>query len=118
MARQEFPFTIDRRRLLAAAAAIPAASIVPIGKPADTPAAAPVRSSAMTPEAEPVNFCAAMARRLLIIAQRNEIRREAGLPLLSIRKELRRLKRQEDLVVSRIFRTFDQATASVCMTCG
>jgi hypothetical protein len=37
------------------------------------------------------------ARRLLEIARRNEIRREANLPLLSIAMELRRIKRQEDL---------------------
>lgn len=34
-------------------------------------------------------------RRLLEIARRNEIRREANLPLLSIAKELRRMKQQE-----------------------
>ena len=46
---------------------------------------------------EPRNFCTATARRLLEIARRNEIRREAKLPLLPIAKELRRIKRQEDL---------------------
>jgi hypothetical protein len=48
-------------------------------------------------QAEPANFCAATARRLVEIARRNEIRREANLPLLSVAKELRRMKRQEDL---------------------
>jgi hypothetical protein len=44
-----------------------------------------------------LNVCAATARRLLEIARRNEIRREAKLPLLPIAKELCRMKRQEDL---------------------
>ena len=35
--------------------------------------------------------------RLLEIARRNEIRREANLPLLSVVKELRRMKEQERL---------------------
>jgi len=96
MARTDYPLDINRRRLLVSAAALPAASIVPIGKPADTAAAGGIRSSAMAPEAEPANFSPAMARRLLEIARRNEIRQEADLPLLSIPKELRRLKRQED----------------------
>ena len=49
--------------------------------------------------------CAA-DRRLLEIGRRNEIRREAGLPFLSITKELRRLKRQEALEA---FRRFEAA---------
>ena len=43
------------------------------------------------------SICAATARRLLEIARRNELRREAKLPLLPIAKELRRIKRREDL---------------------
>jgi uncharacterized protein HemY len=52
---------------------------------------------ALTPEVAPLNVCAATARRLLEIARRTEIRREAKLPLLPVAKELRRIKRQEDL---------------------
>jgi hypothetical protein len=48
----------------------------------------------------------ATARRLVDIERRNEIRREAGLPLLSIPKELRRMKTQE---VSREFERFAAA---------
>jgi hypothetical protein len=47
--------------------------------------------------AEPANVSAATARRLLEIARRNELRREAKLPLLSIAKELRNMKKQEEL---------------------
>jgi hypothetical protein len=57
----------------------------------------PGQVPALTPEAPPLNVCAATARRLLEIAQRNEIRREAKLPLLPIAKELRRMKEQERL---------------------
>ena len=51
-----------------------------------------VQIPALTPEVPPLNVCAATARRLLEIARRNEIRREAKLPLLPIAKELRRMK--------------------------
>jgi hypothetical protein len=47
-----------------------------------------------------------MARRLLEIEQRNEIRGSAQLPLLSIPKELRRMKQQE---VSKEFEQFNAA---------
>jgi hypothetical protein len=50
----------------------------------------------LTPTAAPTNFCAATARRLAEIAQRNEIRQAAGLPLLPIVRELRRIKQWED----------------------
>ena len=43
-----------------------------------------------------------MARRFLDIARRNEIRRKAGLPLLSTVKELRRMKEHEDGELRRI----------------
>jgi hypothetical protein len=46
---------------------------------------------------EPANYSAGTARRLIEIARRNEIRREANLPLLSVAKELRNMKEQEEL---------------------
>jgi hypothetical protein len=66
-------------------------------KLADAAAADVLRSPPLTRKAERANFCAATALRLLEIARRNEIRREAKLPLLPIAKELRLMKRQEDL---------------------
>jgi hypothetical protein len=42
------------------------------------------------------NVCAVTARRIAEIAKRDRIRQEAGLPLLSIAKELRRMKTAED----------------------
>jgi len=98
MARTDFPLTIDRRLLLISAAALPAASMVReigCGEPGNL-------AGAVQPLLPPssvlaLNVCAATARRLLEIACRNELRREANLPLLSIPQELRRMKRQEDL---------------------
>jgi hypothetical protein len=100
MAKPDFPLNIDRRRLLATGAAVAVTvtgSILPSVKLADAAAADVLQSSPLTPKTEPANFCAATARRLLEIARRNEIRREANLPLLSIAKELRRMKKQEEL---------------------
>jgi hypothetical protein len=99
MARRDFPLSIDRRRLLISAAAITTTGILPGVKLADAAAADVLQSSPLTPKVQSVNFCAATARRLVEIARRNEIRREANLPLLSIAKELRRMKKQEELEV-------------------
>jgi hypothetical protein len=81
MAEADFPPSINRRRLMAAAATVAATgSILPVVKRADA-AAAPhlFKSPPLTLEVEPGDFCAATARRLLEIARRNEIRREAKL---------------------------------------
>jgi hypothetical protein len=96
MARQEFPLSMDRRRMLISAAAVTATGTVPGVKPADAAAADVLQSPPLTHRAEPTNLSAATARRLLEIARRNKIRREANLPLLSIAKELRRMKTQEE----------------------
>jgi hypothetical protein len=96
MAKADFPLSINRRRLLTSAA-LTATGILPGPKTDDAAASDLLRSSQLTPKADPANFTAATARRLLEIARRNEIRREAKLPLLPVAKELRRIKRQEDL---------------------
>jgi hypothetical protein len=54
MARPQFP-SIDRRRLLVSAAALPVAGIVPELKRADAAAADVFQSSPLTFEAEPAN---------------------------------------------------------------
>jgi hypothetical protein len=82
MAEADFPLSINRRRLMAAAAAVTATGILSGVKLADAAAADVLQSSALTLEAERANCCAATARRLVEIARRNEIRREAKLPLL------------------------------------
>ena len=90
MAGQDF--SLDRRRLLVSAAALPVASVVPGVKPANAVAPDVFQSSPLTLEAEPANFCAGTARRLAEIARRNRLRYDFGLPLLSVATELRRMK--------------------------
>jgi hypothetical protein len=86
MAGPDFPLSINRRRLMTAAAAVTATgSILTVVKRAAAAAAPDLfQSRPLTLEAAPANVSAPTARRLLEIARRNEIRREANLPLLSI----------------------------------
>jgi hypothetical protein len=79
---------MNRRQLLATVAAILVSGSVPPQVAAD---AVPV-PSIPTSEPSPLNLCAATARRIEEIIARNRIRAEACLPLLSIPKELRRMK--------------------------
>jgi hypothetical protein len=98
MARRDIPLSINRRRLMTAAAAVTASGVLPGVKRAAAAAAPDLfQSPPLTLEVEPRNFSAATARRLVEIARRNEIRREARLPLLSVPKELRRMKKQQEL---------------------
>jgi hypothetical protein len=97
MAEADFRLNLDRRRLLATGAAVATAAITLRADRVDAALADTVQLSALTPEVPPLNVCAATARRLLEIARRNEIRWEAKLPLLPIAKELRQIKRREDL---------------------
>jgi hypothetical protein len=104
MAKRDFPSNIDRRCLLISAAAVTAASI---GSREESAEAANVTTLVQplspAPRVQSLNVCAATRRRLLEIEGRNEIRREAQLPLLSIPRELRRMKTQE---VSKDFERF------------
>jgi hypothetical protein len=109
MARRDFPLSINRRRLLATGAAAATAAISLRADRVDAALADTVQLPALTPEVPPLTVCAATARRLLEIARRNEIRREAGLPLLSTVKELRRMKEHEDGELRRI--EFEQIDA-------
>jgi hypothetical protein len=69
MARPDFPLSINRRRLLTSAAAtVTATGILPAVKLADAAAPNFLQPSQLKPQAEPANFCAATARRLLEIA--------------------------------------------------
>jgi hypothetical protein len=72
---------------------IAATGIVPSYEQVEATSPSGVVSSAEIPT---WNVCAATARRIAEIAKRNRIREEAGLPLLSIAKELRRMKTAED----------------------
>jgi hypothetical protein len=90
---------MNRRQLLTTVAAIPMSGILPPQLNAD---AVPV-PSIPTSEPSPLNVCAATARRIEEITARNRIRKEACLPLLSIPKELRRMKEADDAVAFEAF---------------
>jgi len=95
MAGLNFPL-IDRRRLLASAAAMTAACGVP---GADHPIAAPsdpIQALPLIPDVRTTNVCVAAARRFIEIGRRNQIRQEAGLPLLPVATEWRRVKQLEE----------------------
>jgi len=96
MANTDFPFTLDRRRLLASAVAVTAASAVPGGECSAAALGDTVQTPPLTPDVQAPNVCAATARRLLEIGRRNQIRQEAGLPLLPVAREWRRVKQLED----------------------
>ena len=103
-ANSDEPIAIDRRSLLTAAA-IAAASTIPRVTAADAVCQA-IQSCILSPGVGSPKVCAATARRLLEIHRRNELRREAQLPVLPIAKELRRMKEQEELEA---FRQFEAA---------
>ena len=86
--------TLDRRQLLATAAAISTGGILlkPERAKAGQTAETELLMTVPVSEAAPLNVCAATARRIEEIAARNRIRQEACLPLLSIPQELRRMK--------------------------
>jgi hypothetical protein len=93
------PLTMNRRQLLTTVAAIPTSGILPPQLTAD---AVPV-PSVPTSEPSPLNVCPATARRIEEIIARNRIRAEACLPLLSISKELRRMKEADDAAAFEAF---------------
>jgi hypothetical protein len=96
------PLTMNRRQLLTTVAVLPMSGIVPAQVSAD---AVPV-PSIPTSEPSPLNVCPATARRIEEIIARNRIRAEACLPLLSIPKELRRMKEAADATEFEAFADF------------
>ena len=84
---------LDRRQLLRGAAAATAIRALPASEPA---VAAPQEIEASANLAGWSHFSADTLRRLEKIALRNRLRKEAGLPLLSVVKELRHMKTVED----------------------
>jgi len=84
---------LDRRQLLRNAAAATAIRALPASERA---VAAPQEIEASANLVAWSHFSAATLRRLEEIALRNRLRKEAGLPLLSVVKELRRMKTVED----------------------
>jgi hypothetical protein len=90
--------SVDRRQLLVTAAAVTAAGIVPnaeaVGATNSVQAASVTK--AWVSETPALNVCAGTAQKIQEIAARNIIRAEAGLPLLSVPQELRRMKQATD----------------------
>src|SRR5689334_7040808 len=82
-----------------AATAITVAGVLPAEPTEATTSAEVALIPGPVPVAHPpaLNVCAATARRIEEIVARNQIPEEVGLPLLSIPKELRRVKTADDL---------------------
>jgi len=102
------PKKVDRRQLLTTVAAITAGGVLPTEPTgaATTPVETIVNAAAgPVSNAPALNVCPSTARRIEEIAARNRIRQEAGLPLLSIAQELRRMKAVYDAA------TFEQFAA-------
>ena len=90
--------SLDRRQLLASAAALSIGTIPGIEAAAEVTNSGPAVPVAEIARSETAawNVCAGTARKIKEIAARNIIRAEAGLPLLSVPQELRRMKMVED----------------------
>jgi hypothetical protein len=99
---------LDRRQLLTSAAVIAASGIVPSYEQVEAATPSEIGSAA---EIQTWNACAGTARRIAEIAKRNQIRQEAKLPLLSIPKELRRIKTAEQQVEFEAFAAVHQDAA-------
>ena len=85
---------LDRRQLLASAAALSIGTVPMLKLPPRSRILAQAVTVAKSQASETAawNVCAGTARKIEEIAARNIIRAEAGLPLLSIPRELRRMK--------------------------
>ena len=98
---------INRRHLLTSAATTVLAGVAPIIPRASFPARTGITNSESPappyPEVEAPNFSNITILRLREIAERNSIRQEAGLPFLSVPKELRRMKEAADAEKFRAF---------------
>lgn len=120
---------VNRRQLLASIATIAVAGIAPniphTEDFAKSEIAEPTKAlSLASAGAEPCKFDSITVLRLREIAQRNRIRLEAGLPLLSIAKELRRLKEAANIEKFRKFAdanrkgVYDRMLARARRRCG
>jgi hypothetical protein len=90
--RSEPLLNLNRRKFLTTAAVgTTAVTFVPNVTPSETALIHSAKTLSKS-SAPSLKLCAANARRLMQIARRNELRREANLPLLPIAKELRQMK--------------------------
>jgi hypothetical protein len=103
--QSESALSLDRRQLLTSVVAIAATAIVPSYEQIEAANPDELVSAAEIPA---WNVCAVTARRIAEITKRNRIREDAGLPLLSIAKELRRMKTAEDQVEFEAFAAVHQ----------
>src|ERR1700730_16223749 len=96
----------DRRQLLASVALATTAGLAPTAVAAGATNAAEAVNPATSPASNVsvFNVCVSTARKIEEISQRNRIRQQAGLPLLSIPKELRKIKNAELAVELEEFR--------------
>jgi hypothetical protein len=95
--QSEPSLSVDRRQLLASAAALSIGTIPGIEAAAEVMNSGPAGPVAEIARSETAawNVCAGTARKIKEIAARNIIRAEAGLPLLSVPQELRKIKDAE-----------------------
>jgi hypothetical protein len=98
LTQSEPGLSLDRRQLLASAAALSIGTVPGIEADAEVTNSGPSVTIAKISRSETArcNVCAGTARKIEEIAARNIIRAEAALPLLSIPRELRRMKMVED----------------------
>jgi hypothetical protein len=90
---------LDRRQLLVSAAALGVGNIPGPDAAVEVTNSGPAVTVAEIPTSDvpALKVCAGTAQKIQEIASRNIIRAEAGLPLLSIPKELRRMKQVADV---------------------
>ncbi len=116
--------SIDRRRFLASAALASTASITAVMNPAEATLVQAAQPLSPPPEVPSPNVSAVTASRIAEITERNNLRKDVGLPLLSIPKELRRIKAAEAYAkfakFSEVFRkrVRDKMLARVRRRCG
>ena len=101
MARQtqsESGLSLDRRQLLTSVAVITTAGLAPFVEFAGPayPAEAATEATIPASEVQTLKVCAGTAQKIQEIVARNIIRAEAGLPLLSVARELRKMKQTAD----------------------
>ena len=95
--QSEPSLSVDRRQLLVMAAALGVGNIPGPDAAVEVTNSGPAVTVAEIPTSKIAgNVCAGTARKIKEIAARNIIRAEAGLPLLSVPQELRRMKQVTD----------------------
>jgi hypothetical protein len=114
----------SRHRFLTSAATLTASRIAPNFACTSVLAKSDISQPTKALVSSPRNFDSVTALRLQEIAERNSIRQEARLPLLSVPKELRRMKAAADAEKFRKFanthrkRVYEKMLARLRRRCG